>query len=210
MDGVLVDSGAVYVRTWRRWAERHGLDPEPLLAAGLGRRTREALLDVVPRLATDAEVDWLDTAELLDLEGIVEVRGAATLVSALPPERWAVVTSAGRDLALRRLDAARVPVPPVLVTAEDIARGKPAPDAYLVAAQRLGQRTESCLAFEDAPAGIAAARAAGMRTVALTTTHPPAGLPSADAWIPDFTGIAVGTEGTELVVRLPRSGSAGR
>jgi len=197
MDGVLVDSHAVYTRTWLRWAKRHGLDPEPLLAAGLGRRTREALLSVVPHLATDQEVDWLDTTELQDLEGIVEVRGAADLVRSLPPERWAVVTSAGRDLALSRLQAARVPAPSLLVTAEDIARGKPAPDGFLLAAHRLGWAAETCLVFEDAPAGIAAARAAGMRPVALTTMY------GADASIADFKGVQVRLDGTAIVVQLP-------
>ncbi len=203
MDGVLVDSGAVYERTWRRWAERHGLDPDPLLAAGLGRRTREALRSVVPHLATDAEVEWLDTAELEDLEGIVEVPGAARLVASLPEERWAVVTSAGRDLARRRLDRAGVPAPPVLVTAEDITRGKPAPDGYLLAAQRLHRTAAACIVFEDAPAGIEAARAAGMRSIALTTTYAADRLPPADAWITDFRKVAARLDGTGIVVQLP-------
>lgn len=203
MDGVLVDSRAVYERTWRRWAERHGIDPVPLLAAGLGRRTREALLSVVPHLATDQEVDWLDRMELEDLEGLVEIAGAGRFVESLPPERWAVVTSAGRELALRRLLTTGVPAPPVLVSAEDIARGKPAPDGFLLAAHRLGRKPTDCLVFEDAPAGIAAARAAEMRAVALTTTYPADRLLPAEAAIADFADARARLDGAVIVVQLP-------
>ena len=139
MDGVLVDSRAVVERTWRRWAARHGIDAEPLLRAAHGRRTRETLQEVAPHLATTEEVAWLDAAELADYEGLVAVPGAARLLAALAGIPWAVVTSAGPELARRRLGAAGLPLPPVLVSSDDVAHGKPAPDAYLLAAERLGQ-----------------------------------------------------------------------
>jgi sugar-phosphatase len=101
----------------------------------------------------------------------VAIDGAAAFLAALPADRWAIVTSAPRPLALRRLAAAGLPTPPVLVTAEDVARGKPAPDCFLLAAERLGQRIEDCLVFEDAPAGIQAAEAAGAAVAVVTATH---------------------------------------
>ena len=171
MDGVLVDSRTVFERTWRRWAARHGLDPQRLLSVAHGRRTRETLAEVAPHLATDAEVNWLDAAELEDLEGVVAVEGAPSFVGSLARSSWAVVTSAGRELALRRLSAAGLPAPPLLVSGEDVKRGKPAPDGYLAAAEALGHSPSACLVFEDAPPGIEAGLAAGARVVALSTTH---------------------------------------
>lgn len=191
LDGVLVDSRAVVERTWRRWAQRHQMDVEPLLRVAHGRRTRDTLRAVAPHLDLDLEVAWLDAAELADLEGLVPVAGAGRLLAVLGASSWAVVTSCGRALARRRLEAVGLPVPPVLVTSEDVTRGKPAPDGYRLAAERLGSEPASCIAFEDAPPGVAAAREAGARVVALTTTHPPAQLENADVVIPDFGGVIV-------------------
>ena len=79
----------------------------------------------------------------------------------LPPDRWAIVTSSPRRLALRRLEAAGLSPPAVLVTGEEIEHGKPAPDCFLLGAEHLGQKIEDCLVFEDAPAGIQAGEGAG-------------------------------------------------
>ena len=191
LDGVLVDSRAVVERTWRRWALRHQLDPEQLLRIAHGRRARDTLLAVVPHLATDQEVAWLDDTELADDEGLRAVPGAAQFLASLAPDRWAIVTSCGRALAERRLGFAGWPMPRIAVTAEDVSRGKPAPDGYLVAAKRLGVDPAACVVFEDAPPGIAAAQGAGARVIALSTTHPEADLTGANAIIPDFTSLRV-------------------
>jgi mannitol-1-/sugar-/sorbitol-6-phosphatase len=202
MDGVLVDSRAVVERTWRRWAERHGLDPTPLLRIAHGRRTRETLRAVVPHLAQDTEVTWLDEAELQDLEGIVPVPGARELLAKLPDDTWAVVTSAGRDLAERRLGAAGLPLPRILVTSDDVARGKPEPDGYRLGAGRLGRPPGECLVFEDSPPGVLAGLAAGARVVGLATTHAPGLLPGVAAAIADFRAVIVQGEAGALTVTL--------
>ncbi|HVO36500.1 MAG TPA: HAD-IA family hydrolase [Gemmatimonadales bacterium] len=202
LDGVLVDSHAVVERTWRRWAVRHGLDAGPLLAVAHGRRTRDTLKAVVPHLDPAPEVAWLDAAELQDLEGVVAVAGAAPLLAALANGRWAVVTSCGRALAAQRLEQAGLPLPPVLVTSEDVARGKPAPDGYLLAAERSVAAPASCLVFEDAPPGIAAARAAGCRVVALATTHAADRLADAEALVPDLRSVGLRPDGGDLVVTI--------
>jgi sugar-phosphatase len=95
-----------------------------LLRIAHGRRTCDTLQAVVPHLDVASEVAWLDAAELADLDGLVAVAGAGPLLSALPVESWAVVTSGGRTLARRRLQAAGLPVPSVLVASEDVTRGK--------------------------------------------------------------------------------------
>ena len=106
LDGVLVDSRAVVERTWQRWAaERHPIDLAKLLHVAHGRRARDTLLIMAPHLATDEEVAWLDATELADVEGLRALPGAKELLTALPRDRWAIVTSCGRDLARLRLGA---------------------------------------------------------------------------------------------------------
>ena len=206
LDGVLVDSRSVVERTWRRWAERHQLDPLPILQVAHGRRARDTLRMVVPNLATDAEVDWLDATELADREGLRAVPGAKDLVTALPRDRWAIVTSCGRDLARLRLGAAGLPIPDVMMVAEEVKRGKPAPDGYRLGAERLGYVPSDCIVFEDAPAGIASARAAGARVVGVTTTHAAADQPGTDATIADFRGIDIRPRQDDFVLTIPGLG----
>jgi sugar-phosphatase len=110
------------------------------------------------------------TAELIQLEvdhaaDVVPIPGARELLETLPLGTWAVVTSGGRAIATARMASAGLAPADVLVTGEDVERGKPFPDPYLLAAQRLQMWPRRCAVFEDAPAGIAAARAAGVETV---------------------------------------------
>jgi mannitol-1-/sugar-/sorbitol-6-phosphatase len=113
------------------------------------------------------------------------------LLTALPAGTWAVATSGSRAVATSRLRRAGLPIPPVLVCAEDVTRGKPSPDAYLLAARSLGCAPEEVLVVEDAPAGIQAARTAGMVVVGLTTTHSAVQL-DADARAASLVGVHLG------------------
>lgn len=201
LDGVLVDSQAVVERTWRKFADRHQLDADAILRAAHGRRTSDTLKDAAPHLALDSEVAWLDATELADVEGLRIVPGANQLLAALPTNRWAIVTSCGRDLARRRLTSVGLPVPPVLVVSEDVKRGKPAPDGYRLAATRLGYDGRDCVVFEDAPAGAAAARAAGARVIGLVTTYLASNLGDTAATIPDFTNLHVVADHDGLSLR---------
>jgi sugar-phosphatase len=203
MDGTLVDSRISVERTWRRWAALRGVDSEPLVRAAQGRRTRDSLADVVPAGDLDREVAWLDAAEFEDLDGTVEVPGARVLLSQLPASAWAVVTSAGRELAQRRLTAAGLPVPQLLISSEDVIHGKPAPEGYLLAAVRIGVELVDCLVFEDAPPGIAAGLAAGLRVVALATTQPADRLTGVDAVIRDFREVQIRWDGEAWMIALP-------
>lgn len=172
MDGTLVDSTACVEALWGSWATRHGIELSHILAVSHGRRTVDTLNEVVPHLDIAQEAMLLDAQELEFTEGIKAVNGAAEVLQELPPNGWAVVTSAGRALATLRLGCAGLPVPDVLVSADDVAEGKPDPAGYLMAAAQLGASPAECLVIEDTPPGVLAARAAGMRVLALTTTYP--------------------------------------
>jgi len=201
MDGVLVDSRAVVERTWRRWAiERHPIDLVKLLHVAHGRKARDTLQIMAPSLATDEEVAWLDATELADVEGLSVLPGARELVSALPRGRWAIVTSCGRDLARLRLSSCGVPEPDVLVVAEEVKRGKPAPDGYRLGAERLGFDPRDCIVFEDAPAGVAAGKAAGAVVIGLTTNYAAKDLREADATIANLGSILVRADHDAFVV----------
>jgi sugar-phosphatase len=171
LDGVLVDSTECVTRTWRRWAQANGLNPDTILAIAHGRRTIDTLGLVAPHLASEAEVARLADSEAHETAGVYEVPGARALLQALPRTAWAVITAGVRPVARLRLRHTNLPEPMVLITAEDLHHGKPDPEGYLAAAARLNVPPRDCVVVEDAPAGLEAARAAGMRGVALTTTH---------------------------------------
>jgi mannitol-1-/sugar-/sorbitol-6-phosphatase len=191
LDGVLVDSTALVERQWRRWASARGLRPEPFLRVCHGRRALETIRLAAPHLDAEAEVAALIPVEEADTGSVRALPGAARLIAALPPTSWGVATSGSRLGATARLTQAALPVPGVLICAEDVQSGKPNPEAYILAAADLGVAPEDCLVVEDAPAGIQAARAAGMPVVGLATTHRPDQLP-ADACATSLTGVHLG------------------
>ena len=171
LDGVLVDSGAEIERTWRTFAERHGLDTASVLAESHGRRSVDLIRLVAPDLDAAAEAAAIEREEIENVDGLLPLPGARELVSSVPADRFAVVTSGSRALAVARLRAAGLPVPEVLVTAEQVEAGKPDPAGYLRAAALLGVDPSECLVLEDAPAGVAAGLAAGMTVIAVLTTN---------------------------------------
>jgi mannitol-1-/sugar-/sorbitol-6-phosphatase len=172
MDGTILSSIKAAERVWAAWAKRHGLDVAGFLPTIHGVRTIETIRRLgLPGVDPEAEAEAITQAEMHDVEGIEPIAGAATFLGALPKDRWAIVTSAPLALALRRIESARLPVPKVVVTAEDVSQGKPAPDCFLLAASRLGQKPQDCLVFEDALPGIAAAEAAGAAVLVVTAAH---------------------------------------
>jgi mannitol-1-/sugar-/sorbitol-6-phosphatase len=167
MDGVLVDSLPLIERCLSEWATGHGLDAERVVGLSPGRKIEELVADVAPTLDAGAEARRLIEREIAGTAGITATPGAARLLRHLPGRAWAVVTSGHRRVAVSRLDAAGLPVPDVLITADDVRAGKPDPEGYLAAADRLGMRPPDCVVIEDAAAGLLAARAAGMRAIAI-------------------------------------------
>jgi sugar-phosphatase len=172
MDGTILSSIAAAERIWTAWAIRHGLEPRTFLPTIHGVRAVDTIAaQNLPGVDPEREAEAITQAEIEDVEGIEPLPGAAEFIAALPAHRWAVVTSAPRRLALRRIAAAGLPRPEVLIAAEDVAAGKPAPDGFLLAAARLGVSCEECLVFEDSPAGVAAAEAAGAQVVVVAPSH---------------------------------------
>lgn len=200
IDGTLVDSTPAVERSWRALAERYGLDAEAILRVNHGRRAEDTIAEFWPAEQVDAAVADLLAFELADLDSVVALPGARELLESLPPRRWAAVTSGARELLVARLAAAGLPAPEVLVTAEEVAQGKPDPACFLLAAARLGVDAGACLVVEDAPPGLAAARAAGARVLAVATSHARALLGAADLVIPDLTHCRVEATASGLTV----------
>jgi len=190
MDGTLVDSTAVVEQIWAEFADRYGADPHEVLRHAHGRLTIDTVRRFLPP-AVDAHVAAaeLDADELERLTGIVEVPGAADLLRALQGAPLAVVTSASRELARRRMAAAGVASPSVVIAAEDVTSGKPSPEGYQRAATILGVAPQDCVVFEDAEAGLYAALASGGRPVVVGghTSAATDGLPR----LTDFSGLKV-------------------
>jgi len=191
LDGVLIDSTTAVEKVWREWAGRVGVDAGSVLANLHGVRSEDTVARLVPATDVDVEVAALEAAELEHADEARLVPGADALVASLPAGRWAVVTSGSRVLATARLEAGGLPRPAVLVTAEDVAVGKPDPEGYRAAASALGFDVSRCLVVEDAPAGIAAGRAAGATVIAVTTSHPREELSRAHLVVADPGRIAV-------------------
>jgi sugar-phosphatase len=172
MDGTLLNSIAVAERVWTEWALRHNVDVEALLSMVHGRKATETIARLgLPGIDPMEEMRLLTLAEIADVVGIEAIAGARDFLESLPTNRWAIVTSAPRALAIVRLKAAGFRAPPLLIAGEDVENGKPAPDCFLLAAKRLGRRIDRCLVFEDAAAGIEAAEAAGASVIVVSATH---------------------------------------
>ncbi|GHI96719.1 HAD family hydrolase [Streptomyces olivaceus] len=203
-DGTLVSSLASVQRCWTRWAGEYGITAEQFGRVGLhGRPAAEIAADLLPAALVPQAVARIEQLEVEDVPngGVHLLPGTRDFLDALPADRWAVVTSATRRLAQARLDAVGI-LPKTLVAADDITRGKPDPEPYLLGARALGADPAACVVFEDAPAGLQAGRAAGMRTVALATTHRPDEL-DADLVVTDLSALSalVTRAGVEISVR---------
>jgi len=181
LDGVLVDSTPAVARVWAKWALDHGLAPEVAIAHAHGRRSIETIRALAPEVNAEQENQRVEQMEIEDKEGVTALPGAARLIGSLPQAQFAIVTSATTALARARISYAGLPLPQHLITADDVKQGKPSPEPYLKGAELLGLRPQDCVVLEDAPAGIASARAAGMRVVALPNTYSPEELQHATA-----------------------------
>lgn len=167
VDGTLVDSQAIQIWAWTRWASGHGLDAEPFVN-GHGLRIEEKLERFAPHLSASTEVPRLVALTAACPLGAAALPGAARLLETTP--RLALVTSGTRPLILRLLEGAGLPLTPVIVSAEDVKRGKPDPEPFLTGARRLHVEPADCIVLEDAVAGVLAGVAAGMTVIAVTTT----------------------------------------
>ncbi len=194
LDGVLVDSARVVLRTWRTWARRKGFSAKRFIEVAHGRRPAETLRLIAPDLDAESEAAELERIEVKDTNGILEVQGALELLGTLPEGSWTVVTSGSRSLASGRMRHVGLPLPERFVTADDVENGKPHPEAYLKGAEILGASPETCVVIEDAPAGVQSAKAAGMQVVAVATTLREEELHEADVVVGPLSDVRVLTQ----------------
>ncbi len=206
MDGVLIDSTPAVARVWRNWAIEHGFEPESTIRMAHGRPSIATLRDLLPNADHEALNREIERREIEDIEGVVALPGSRELLSDLPENRWALVTSATRPLAEARLGAAGLPIPKFFLTSNDIVKGKPDPEPYIKGAALLGLSATNCVVVEDVPAGIRYGKGAGARVIAFTTTFPERELLSAGAdWIlPNCSAIRMNdiSDGLALSLQL--------
>jgi mannitol-1-/sugar-/sorbitol-6-phosphatase len=200
MDGTVLNSLEATERVWARWAARRGLDARSVVRAAHGQRAVDSLARLnIPGLDVVAEAAEVTRMELEDMEGVRPISGVHEFLTALPERSWAIVTSAPRALAQRRLAAAGIEAPAALITAEDVPTGKPDPSGYQLAASRLGTSAADCVVFEDAIAGIKAGEAAGSQVIVITATHPEP-LPTTHPTFHTFEGLRTDVSGNRLKI----------
>ncbi|EST37210.1 hypothetical protein N566_14245 [Streptomycetaceae bacterium MP113-05] len=206
MDGTLVDSDAVVERVWRGWALDHGLDEDQVLSVVHGRQGYATMAALLPHRSMElnhAENRELLAVETADMDGVVPVPGADGFLAALRSTAvpHALVTSADVALSTARMRAAALPMPDTRVTAESVSASKPDPEGFLKGAAELGHDPADCVAFEDSGAGVAAARAAGIRVVGV---GPHAAEHGPDMTVPDLTALRITAAGDgAFVLHVP-------
>lgn len=194
LDGVLIDSTGSVDRQWRAWAREQGIDEEKVVAIAHGVRALEVIRTVAPHLDAKVALRSLEAREIGDHGRVAVMPGALEFAARIPSGRWGVVTSGTRRIASARLRLGGFSVPKTLVTADDVANGKPHPEPYLKGAKLLGVKPEECLVIEDAPAGIRSAHAGGMKVVGFASTYGKEKLTEADAVVSGFRDLSVSVE----------------
>jgi sugar-phosphatase len=191
MDGILVSSLGSVERSWSKWAELRGVNPDLTCRTAHGRRAIETVAIMRPDLDAEQELKVIEDIEVEDNEGLTVLPGVLAMLSALPADRWTVVTSATERLARVRMGVGGVPLPQKLVAADFVTRGKPHPEPFLTGAALLGFEPKDCVVFEDSASGAKAGRAAGCTVVATTFSHPVESLDAAHHLVEDLTGMNV-------------------
>ncbi len=203
LDGTLVDSAPRILQVWETWGRRTGIPFERIMSVVHGRRSIDTIRLVAPSLPAEREAAALEAEEISDMRGVRLYAGATELMEELRQSPHAIVTSGSRRAAEARLRYVGLRMPKVLVSGDDVQVGKPAPDAYVLAARRLGAPPCDCVVIEDSPVGVEAAKAASMRVVAVTSTHSAKEFLAADAIVAELAAIGIrSTEGMiELILR---------
>jgi len=200
LDGVLIDSAEVVENYWQQWAIKHQLDPERVIKTAHGRRTVDTITELLPHANAQKEAKKIAREEGTQTDGLKIFEGAKELLESLQEDSWAVATSGTKSTALTRLNFAGLPIPKVLITAENVDAGKPDPQVYTLAAKRLKVDSSKCIVVEDTPAGIEAARRAGMIPVAVTTTHSRKELSGAKVIVDSIGALHVETKGGQKLL----------
>jgi mannitol-1-/sugar-/sorbitol-6-phosphatase len=202
MDGVLISSIGSVVRCWQRWAAMYGVPDAAHYEVPHGVRAIDIVKSLRPDIDPEEGLRVIEDMEMEDMADLTVLPGVKSLLKGLPPERWAIVTSATRRLLLGRLVAAGLPVPERIISADMVERGKPDPEPYRRGAEWLGFRPEECLVVEDAPSGVGAGIAAGCRVLGVLGTHSLEELHAASWVISSLEGLAVTANADGLELRF--------
>ncbi len=192
MDGVLISSIGSVVRSWRIWTKEYDIPGWETYEVPHGKRAIDIIRELRPdfdEAAVLAALRAIEDIEIVDTADLKVLPGARELLESLPPERWSIVTSATRRLLLGRLEAAGLPIPARIISADDVVNGKPHPEPYMTGAKLLGFNPADCIVFEDAPAGVGAGLAAGSRVIGVLGTHTAQELSAATWIVPSLTGV---------------------
>jgi mannitol-1-/sugar-/sorbitol-6-phosphatase len=192
MDGVLVSSIGSVNRCWRRWAEHYGVANAEEIEIPHGKRAVDIMEEMVPGIDKVEGLRLIEDMEIEDVDDLKVMHGVRELLGKLPPEKWAIVTSATRRLLLGRLKAAELPVPERIISGDMVERGKPDPEPYRRGAELIHARPSDCIVVEDAPSGVSAGVAAGCRVLGVLGTHEEAELLEAGvSWVVESLADAV-------------------
>ena len=170
LDGTLVDSTRAASSAMKAWCERNLLDFDHVMTVGLGTRTEDMVALVAPHLNAKNEAEKIERLERDACESVHPIEGAVNFLHRIPSEKWAIVTSSSSITAGPKLRACRLTVPSILITGDMVLKGKPDPEAFITAADRLGVTPGNCLIFEDAEAGVIAAINAGFNVIVIGYT----------------------------------------
>ena len=203
MDGVLVSSIGSVNRCWRRWAAMYEVPGAESFEIPHGTRAIDIVRELRPDIDANDGLRVIEDMEIADTEDLVVLPGVKALLASLPPEHWAIVTSATKRLLLGRLQAAGLPIPERIISGDMVERGKPDPEPYRRGAELLGFAPPECVVVEDAPAGVGAGKAAGCRVLGVLGTHAEAQLVEADWITPSLTEISVQASAGGLLLRVP-------
>ena len=201
MDGVLVSSIGSVVRCWRKWCAIYGIAGAETFDVPHGMRAIDIIRSLRPDLDDAGALEGLrviEDLEIVDTEDLKVLPGVRVLLASIPPERWAIVTSATRRLLLGRLEAAGLPLPSRVIAADDVIKGKPDPEPYMRGAELLGYRPIDCVVVEDAPAGAGAGAAAGAPVLGVLGTHTAQELSVCTWVIPSLEGLVVTAKANSL------------
>lgn len=202
MDGVLISSIGSVVRCWKQWAKIYGIPDAENYEVPHGVRAIDTVKSLRPDIDPAEGLRVIEDLEMEDTADLKVLPGVKALLEGLPPERWAIVTSATKRLMLGRLAVAGLPVPSRIISGDMVERGKPDPEPYRRGAELLGVRPEECVVVEDAPSGVGAGVAAGCRVLAVLGTHSREELHEAD-WVTDsLEGLAVKANANGLKLRF--------
>ena len=202
MDGVLISSIGSVVRCWRRWAEMYEVPNADTYEVPHGTRAIDIVKILRPDIDPQVGLRVIEDMEMEDMADLTVLPGVKALLESLPPERWAIVTSATRRLLLGRLAKAGLPIPERIISADMVERGKPDPEPYRRGAALLGLRPDECVVVEDAPSGVGAGIAAGCRVLGVLGTHSVEDLHAASWVVPSLEELAVMVNADGLALRF--------